>query len=213
MTQKSLTLTYQAARLRALGKRRGGPWLRARIWNWEFKAGQWDFLQDTQEDSFYALVETKLERGRLLDLGCGSGTVRCEMPTGSMSSYVGVDISAEAIRQAEQRAADLVPLPGGQHFVVGSITDPQVLSGLEGNFDVILMRECLYFVDLDELAGFFASLCELLSPRGVILIRIWEKERYAAHVDGTRSLLRVIEEYDPADKKSIFMVATRPTPV
>lgn len=210
MTQCRKALSYQAARVRALGKRRGGTWVRARIWDWEFKAGRWDFLQHTEEDPFYALLIGKLDGGRLLDLGCGSGTVRCELPPDSMSRYVGVDISAEAIRQAEQRTSSFAGLPEGQLFVAGSIADPVVLSGVGDDFDVILMRESLYFVEVDTVPRFLAGLGELLSPRGVVLIRIHDRERYSTHVEATRRALHVLEEQKALDGKSIFIVATRP---
>ena len=207
MSQPTKGLSYQAARLRALGKRRGGTWLQARIWDWEFKAGRWDCLNSAGADTFYPLLLTRLAGGRLLDLGCGNGTVRCEMPSDSMCGYVGVDIAPEAIRQAEQRTAALSSLEHGQRFLVGDIADPAVLSSVGKDFDVVLLRECLMFVDMEEVDHFLTELCALLSARGVIMVRIWDRDRYASHVEAVRRVLDVFEEQTPEGKQSIFMVA------
>lgn len=203
-------LSYQAARLRALGKRRGGTWMQTRIWNWEFKSGQWDYLRTTTDDSLYPYLIARLDQGPLLDLGCGNGTIRCELPAGATSRYVGIDISTEAIAQAEQRASSLEALAGGQLFLAGSITDPSILARVGDNFDVILLRETLYYIDLDDLPAFFAMVCALLSTRGLILIRIWDKFRYASHVEAVRTLLRVVEEVGSEGKPSILIVAAPP---
>ena len=132
------------------------------------------------------------------------------MPIGSLRRYVGVDISSEAIAQAEDRAATIEAPVGGDLFIAGSITDPSVLALVGKDFDVILLRETIYYIDLDELPDFVSRLCAMLSTRGLVLIRIWDRFRYAAHVNAVRKLLSVVEEITPDGKPSILMVAAPP---
>src|SRR6185295_14792582 len=68
---------------------------------------------------------------RVLDIGCGTGSLLADLRP---AMGVGVDISGRAIASARAAhpAAEL-------RFVEGDGTDPDVLAGLGGPFDVILL--------------------------------------------------------------------------
>lgn len=206
MVQRRFSLRYQGARLRALGKRRGSPWLRARIWNWEFRAGQWTHLEHSEDRPLYEILTRFLEGGHLLDLGCGNGPVRCELPSGSFTRYVGVDISAEAIKRTGERSRVLPDLPDGQLLIVGDITDSSVLARAAGSFDVVLLRESLYYLNEEWVPDFLSRVAELLTQRGVIVVKIHDRHRYAGHIRQLRQTRAVIEERSPANSTTMIIV-------
>lgn len=196
----------QGARLRAIARRRGGPWLQRRVWDWEFRTGRWEYLKRPGEDAFQSIVERHLGGGRLLDLGCGHGTARRDMASSALRGYVGVDISREAIRQATALTADLPPLLGDQRFVEGDIADPAVLRSVGDNFDVVMLRESIYYIKVEALGAFIQSLGPLLCPSGVVVVWIWDRLRYASHVTALHRYLDIVEEHQQVDKKSVFLV-------
>lgn len=203
---------YQAARVRAAMKRSRNSWIRTKAWNWEFKHGKWDYLKANGYDSFFELLVSRLGGGSLLDLGCGNGTVRCNLPEGAMRRYVGLDYSAEAIAQLEQRAADSPSMPDGQLLLVGDMTDGELLKRTGGDFDVVLLHECLNYVEVPRVPAYLRHLCGLTKPGGVVMIRLWERNRYADHVTAIRSALHIIDEIASETSKSIFIVADGPLP-
>jgi SAM-dependent methyltransferase len=127
-------------------------------------------------------------------VACGAGAVCCDLPAGTLSSYVGVDISSQAISRARARTAELAPLAGGQRFLVGSITDDAVQQNLGDDFDVVLFNECIYYLPAATTPSLLAKLGEALSPTGVFIFRIHDRERWAAHVEAIRASLLMIED-------------------
>lgn len=204
-------ISYQGARVRAAMKRSRSNWIRTKAWDWEFKHGKWDYIAEHEHDASYDAVIAHLKGGRLLDLGCGSGGTRCYLAP-HLSSYVGLDYSAEAIGQLEQRTAGLPPLTHGQQFLVGDMTDRELLQRSGGDFDIVLLHECINYVEAPRVPDFLRDLCHLLKPGGVVIIRIWERNRYADHVAAIRSALHIIEETQSETSTSIFIVADGPLP-
>lgn len=205
--RRALSLRYQGARLRAFGKRRGSSRIRALIWNWEFLSGQWRYLENFGDSMVCEVVTRYLDGGHLLDLGCGNGAVRCELPVGSVARYVGVDLSSEAIRRTAERSSVLPELDAGQLLIVGDIADPSVIAQAGGPFDVVLLRESIYFVNVERLPQFLTLASERLSSRGVIVIKIHDRLRYSRHVDEIRRTRSIVEEHAPTDGTAILLVA------
>lgn len=176
------------------------------IWNWEFRSGQWQFLENSGERPLYEVLIRFLHGGHLLDLGCGNGAARCELPAGSMSRYVGVDLSSEAIRRTAERSSALPDLTDGQSLIVGDIADPGVLSQAGGPFDVVLLRESIYFVKVERVAEFLSHAAELLAPEGVIVIKIHDRFRYVDHVEQIRQCRPIIEAHEPQGSTASILV-------
>lgn len=112
-----------------------------------------------------ALLEEWLDRlptGSALDVACGNGrNARFLAPT--RTRVVGVDISAVAIQQARELAADLTNL----EFVVANLDDGLPITE---SFDLIVM---VRFVDLHLMR----SLSDFLNPGGAVLIEqhlVWD---------------------------------------
>ena len=201
-------MSYQASRARAFSKRQGPTWLKSWVWNWEFRNGKWDYLEEGREPNpFYETMERLLVGGRLLDVACGTGVVRCFLAPEVLSRYVGVDISRAATRRAEERVVGRPSIPEGDSFVTGDITDPAVRAKVGSDFNLILFKECIYYVPVDDVPALLNSMSNLLAADGRILFQIHDRERWAAHVSAIRASLRVIEEMPSMDNKSVLLVA------
>lgn len=82
------------------------------------------------------------ERQRILDLGCGLGDLLASLKP---SYGVGIDFSARMIEQACKRH------PGDDYphlkFIQGDIESPDILAGIEGLFDVIILSDTIGSLD------------------------------------------------------------------
>ena len=130
---------------------------------------------------------------------------RCGLPAGVFRRYVGVDLSAEALRRLEERAAALPPPADGQVLVLGDFSAEDVLARVGDSFDVILLHDSIYYVD--DAAGFARRLPGLLSPEGQIVVRIHDRFRYALSVDAIHDALAVLDERIHEDGKGILIAA------
>ncbi len=109
-------------------------------WEREYASGRWDSLRSADEANRYALILGHLVRrgGRpsLLDVGCGAGRLLEFISCLPLESYLGVDISEQAIQQA--RALNI---PNAS-FDVGSaesFVPPR-------RFDVIVFNEIVFYL-------------------------------------------------------------------
>jgi len=105
---------------------------------------------------------------RVLDVGCGAGVLQQRMAYGR---YVGVDMNASAIVQAQARAT------GEVQFLCAPVQDYVI----PGEFDVIVFNESLYY--MPEPLAILQRHLGHLKPDGVVIIcmfqtylarRIWQ---------------------------------------
>ena len=73
------------------------------FWDKEFSGGKWNFIDDTAGDCVYAHLERHAAGGDILDLGCGPGNTANELSASAYRTYVGMDISEEALAKARRR--------------------------------------------------------------------------------------------------------------
>lgn len=131
----------------------------------EFRSGHWRLLDSPDEKARYAalvaLIRTRCAKPRLLDAGCGSGRLAACFAAGELTSYHGVDLSAEAIRHAHGQA------PAGALLEQGNLetwTPP-------APYDVIVINEVMgYFHDP---AATLARLARALAPDGVLIVSLY----------------------------------------
>ena len=145
------------------------------------------------QPAFVALAENGEIKGRVLDVGCGTGE-HALLAAGLGLEATGVDVAAAAIAAAEAKAAER----GFEaRFLVWNALDLAALGEL---FDTVLDSGCFHVLDDDDRPAYVASLgaatrvggrCHLLcfSDRQPGLFgprRVSQEELRAAFADGWR---------------------------
>jgi cyclopropane fatty-acyl-phospholipid synthase-like methyltransferase len=114
--------------------------------------------------------------GRVLDLGCGTGTNVTTMAKYGWDA-VGMDISALAIRAARQKARTA----GAKAlFMQGDVTN---LKEVEGTFDLILDIGCFHAISVPSKMTYAENLSKLLRPEGTFLLYTWLQQ----DIDGDKT--------------------------
>jgi len=76
-------------------------------WDSQYIAGKWNRLRHVEELAHYSLIAGYLRYyrsgGSILDVGCGEGILQERLSPEDYVKYVGIDISAEAIRRAGRK--------------------------------------------------------------------------------------------------------------
>lgn len=81
------------------------------LWDQQYRDGVWNFLDSIDEMANYLVTVGYVQHfakflgsaPRLLDIGCGDGNLAEMLSAYSWKKYLGVDISAEAVKKAEAR--------------------------------------------------------------------------------------------------------------
>jgi len=143
----------------------------AHQWDTQFAHGKWQYLYATPNLGLVArLVQQQMvvcgkEQPHLLDVGCGNGALPNALASsGIRMRYTGIDVSAEALRQAQEA------YPPGT-FVQASM---EASLPSAGPIDVVVFNEVLYYGDADRtLAAHLAH----LAPDGVYIISMYRTLR------------------------------------
>jgi 2-polyprenyl-3-methyl-5-hydroxy-6-metoxy-1,4-benzoquinol methylase len=156
-----------AALMSAFLKSYGPSSIKKRLWDKEFSGTKWDFINDTAGDCVYSHLETHLNKGSILDLGCGPGNTANELADNVYQAYVGVDVSEAALTKAKKRT-EASGRVGKNTFVQGDFLtyDPKQL------FDVILFRESMYHVPLGKVKTTLDHYSKFLKDTGVFVVRM-----------------------------------------
>lgn len=139
------------------------PRLNGLLWDLEYALGVWRYLDRSPGRTAVALIDKYAERPRILDLGCGT-SANLPLVAGRYRHYHGVDISRAAIRTARRlRRPDAT-------YEVADILSYQPA----GRWDVILLREVVYYFPLPEVAPLLRRLAEALTPNGTIIVSLYD---------------------------------------
>jgi len=178
-------------------------------WDAGYAAGEWDRMATVEESARYAVLGEYLHRAcpspSILDVGCGPGLLRERIQGAPFDRYVGVDVSAEAIRRAQHLADERTA------FLVGN---PAAAPG--GPFDVVVCNEVLYY--LDDIAAFLAALGPVMAPGGHLLTSNWRHpgdRRLHTMLDARFALVDRVEVANTTSRRLRWRVAwhrERPRP-
>jgi SAM-dependent methyltransferase len=117
----------------------------------------WDIGEP--QPAFAALAADGRLRGRVLDVGCGTGE-HVLMAADAGCEAVGIDIASSAIRLARAKASERGIRA---RFIVG---DARNLTSLGEQFDVVLDCGLYHVFDDEDRAPFVASLASVIRPGG-----------------------------------------------
>lgn len=136
-------------------------------WNKQFRAGSWDHLDSAPiEKTRHALIALYathyFPEGRILDVGCGLGTLRDFLSEPQQNAYTGLDLSDVAIGMARAKAGN---------FICG---DASAFTTTE-TFQVIVFNEMLYYVDFEAILGRFLG---FLAEDGKLIVSMCKSEQY-----------------------------------
>jgi cyclopropane fatty-acyl-phospholipid synthase-like methyltransferase len=111
------------------------------------------------QPALLALADSGAIRGRVLDVGCGTGEHALLAASLGLEA-TGVDVAAAAIERAKAKAAQRGLTA---RFVVGSVLD---LIGLGGQFDTVLDSGLFHVLEDDDRRVFVDGLRAVIPPAG-----------------------------------------------
>lgn len=132
---------------------------------WYFRDPPWDTEQTPPE--LYEFINAN-PPGRVLDLGCGTGTNVITLAKNGWHA-VGVDFIPRAIKKARSKAQKAGVYP---EFQVCDITK---LDNIQGPFDLILDIGCYHSLDKSGMQAYRDQLRRLLAPGGTFLLYLFFK--------------------------------------
>jgi cyclopropane fatty-acyl-phospholipid synthase-like methyltransferase len=138
------------------------------IWDKEYHANKWHFADQTESDCVYAHLERHSKGGKILDIGCGSGNTCTELVDTAYTSYLGVDISEEALAKAAERS-NAAGRSAKNRFVQSDFLN---FNSTE-RFNVILFRESMYHVPLERVKSLLDKYSSNLAEDGVFIVRLY----------------------------------------
>lgn len=153
-------------------------------WNAEYREGQWDYL-DNEGIRYRAIAERVPENADVLDVGCGPGLMLNYM--NSFRSYLGMDISREAVSRAPKREHAEFSVASVESFFT------------KKQFSTIIFNELLYYCDYRTIIPRFAG---FLAPGGTVLSSVFVSyPQRPETVAGIESSLN--ERFTPIDRSMV----------
>lgn len=153
-------------------------------WSRAYGAGQLDYFRELDELSRYSIIAGYVRffgSSVILDVGCGPGLLRRRLDDRGLTRYIGIDISSEAIDQAQQYV-DL-----RTEFHCGDVMDMDLPT-----VDLVALNEVLYFAP--DPTAMLDRVATSLSDDGILVTSMW---RHPAD----RLLWRLIDDrFRPLDK-------------
>jgi len=143
----------------------------ADVWDSEYRAGRWDYLGKMADLGGLVSIlgyAQFLAPASILDVGCGAGLLARKLKVLPYTSYLGVDLSAEAIAQATAEA------DARTAFAVAAAEDFHS----DRRFDLIIFSQILNYIP--EPHALVARYAKALTPEGRIIVSMYESGRTAA---------------------------------
>lgn len=144
------------------------------VWNTQYAKGRWH--ETTRSPVVVEMVSELCRGGKLVEFGCGSGSLPTLLPRACFSTYKGLDISTIAIRKATFRNLESC------QFEQGSMEE------WKGDKEVslCLAEECLYYLSAGDQRKFLKRCSESLLPQGVILVIVHDGLKHLGTLDVCR---------------------------
>ena len=124
----------------------------------------WELGAGSPELAYFLACNPARILSAALDLGCGSGA-DCVLLARAGYATSGVDVSAEALRLAEERA---LKEEVAVHLECGSVLD---LPYESESFDLVTDRGCFHHIPEEDRARYATEVARVLKPGGTLLLR------------------------------------------
>lgn len=132
-------------------------------------ADPWNFAASPYEAAKYAATLAVLPRaryGRALEIGCSIGVFTAQL-AGRCDALLSLDIAEAALAQARARCAHLPNVRFERRGV------PAEFPTAEGPWDLVVVAEVGYYLDLEDLHRLRAQAIASLAPGGELLLVHW----------------------------------------
>ncbi|HEY4986133.1 MAG TPA: class I SAM-dependent methyltransferase [Bradyrhizobium sp.] len=137
-------------------------------WDSEYRGGAWDYLGTigsiAGQTSILGYCQY-LAPETILDVGCGSGVLASKLKILPYKSFLGIDISPEAIARADSVR------DARTGFAVAEADDFHT----DRTFDAIIFNQCLNY--LSDPVATLVLYARLLNPNGRIIVSLFETAR------------------------------------
>ena len=173
----------------------GGSIMRRCSFNQYYESGRWDYLDNEHSAEMVKVVEKYANKGRILDVGCGTGILASLLDANSFTYYRGVDASTEAIARAEARKTEKI------HFEVGNIQS----YSCSDSFDLIVFEESLYYVCFSRYQ-LLLRYARKLRPGGVFIVTVADPRRFLRMIKMIRKSFHVLEDTCFQDSRRRLLV-------
>ncbi len=169
------------------------------IWDYEYRSGDWDYIDYPPAEHFARIIEEHLKGGSIIDLGCGTGKTIHALS--AFTRYTGLDVSTVAVGKGREdfRGRENVFFVAAD---IASYTD-------QHRYDVVLWSEVIYYFDHQKIVPVLNRYKDFLAPDGVQIVQLYSKEQQAAVVELIRSNFTIIAEHETEDRegnRSIVLV-------
>ena len=172
-----------------------GPTLRRWSFDEKFRTGQWNFSGEASRELANA-VERYVEGGDILMLGCGTAAITHALKPDCFNSFLGVDLSKEAIARANLGSSDKIRFEHGD--MLRFKTDQK--------FNVILFSESLYYLKPWQRQPMLRRSTSMLRSRGHIIVTISQPSRFAGVLQMIRRDFSIIEDRTFSDSLRHLLV-------
>lgn len=166
----------------------GTPKQRAKVWDYEFKKGNWDYLATGSTSPSIKVLHEYVEHKRVMDLACGQGKLCIDLQECNYDEYIGVDISSEAIAQARE-------LNRGSYNCSFHVSDISEFEP-ERKVDIIILSEVVYYFTYKDLKKMLEKLLTHLTDEGVLYIQIFNKVLYKKLISQLKGDFTLFKEID-----------------
>ena len=138
-------------------------------------AASFSVTRDRVQPGVYNLLPELTKAGRILDLGCGNGTLsRALAREGFTGSYLGTDMSEGLLTEARSLLGKTDQ--GNYNFQQSDLTNPDWEQTLPGSpFDWLVCFAVLHHLPGDDLRlSILQSMARVVSPESRIAISVWQ---------------------------------------
>lgn len=160
-----------------------GSGLRRSSFDAYYRSGRWDRLDTSHSEETVRVVEKYAGKGRILDMGCGTGMLASRLVEDSFEYYRGIDASTEAVRLCRKRTNEKTD------FEVGDIQSYDC----EDDFDCIVFQESLYYVPFFR-CRLLKRYAACLRPDGVFVVTVAHPRRFSRMIRMIRKNFEMVED-------------------